>query len=937
MLRDIVVKGARENNLKNIDVTIPRNKLVVLTGVSGSGKSTLAFDTIYAEGQRRYMESLSSYARMFLGQMSKPDVDSIDGLSPSISIDQKTTNNNPRSTVGTVTEIYDYLRLLYANLGVAYCPNCKKPISSQSIDAIVDKVLSMTESSKILILAPMFAGKKGTFAKEFADYQKQGFVRVKVDGEVKTLDEPIMLDKNIKHSIAVVVDRLIIKQGIATRLTESLETAIKLADGKVVVECDGVEQLFSTKNACPTCGYSIDTIVPRMFSFNNPFGACPNCGGLGFLQSIDESKIIRNEELPLLKGAIAVTGWSYDAAMSNMFFKAVHANFDIDLDVPFKDLPAKARDMVLYGTKGDKIMAYVPWLRRESPIAFEGIIPNLMRRYKETKSEYAKTEISKLFKYVPCEECGGRRLKQEVLNIKVNKLNISELCDKSVTNILNFIENLKFSKEKNVVAEPIIKEIKNRLNFLINVGLGYLTLNRMAGSLSGGESQRIRLATQIGSGLTGVLYILDEPSIGLHQRDNDKLLKTLTNLRDLGNTVIVVEHDEDTIRLADEIIDIGPYAGVYGGELVAHGTVEDICKEPRSITGKYLSGECKIEVPAVRRKPEKGYVTLLGCKQNNLKNIDIDIPVGLLTVVTGVSGSGKSSLVSEILYPATSNVLNKSSVVEGKYKGIKGVEKWDKVINIDQSPIGRTPRSNPATYTKLFDDIRALFASTEDAKERGYNAGRFSFNISGGRCEDCGGAGIKEIEMFFLPDVYVKCDTCQGRRYNRETLEVKYKGKSIYDVLEMTVNDAYKFFENIPKLRNKLETMVEVGLGYIKLGQPATELSGGEAQRVKLALELSKRSTGKTLYILDEPTTGLSMYDVDKLIQILNKIVSNGNTVVVIEHNLDVIKMADYIIDLGPEGGDEGGTIVAKGSPEEICKVKNSYTGKYLAPYLTKK
>lgn len=936
MLRDIVVQGARENNLKNINVTIPRNKLVVLTGVSGSGKSTLAFDTIYAEGQRRYMESLSSYARMFLGQMSKPDVDNIDGLSPSISIDQKTTSNNPRSTVGTVTEIYDYLRLLYANLGVAYCPTCNKPITSQSIDAIVDKVLSYPEGSRIMIIAPMFAGKKGTYQKELEEYRKQGFVRIKVDGQIKTLDEEILLDKNIKHTIGIVVDRLIVKEGIASRLTESLETSIGITDGKVVVECDGNEQLFSTKNACSKCGYSIDTIVPRMFSFNNPFGACPDCSGLGFLQTIDEAKIIRNEDLSLLQGAISASGWAYDAMMSSMFYKAVLNNFNVPIDTPFKDLPVKAREMVLYGTKGDKIMAYVPWMKKDHPMAFEGIIPNLMRRYKETNSEYAKGEISKLFKYTPCSTCGGRRLKKEVLYIRIDKLNISELCDMSVTNIMKFIENLKFTREKAVVAEPIIKEIKSRLNFLVNVGLGYLTLNRMAGSLSGGESQRIRLATQIGSGLTGVLYILDEPSIGLHQRDNDKLLKTLTNLRDLGNTVIVVEHDEDTIRLADNIIDIGPYAGVYGGELVAQGTVEDICAEERSVTGKYLSGECKINVPPVRRSP-RGFVTIKGAKQNNLKGIDVDIPVGVLTVVTGVSGSGKSSLVSEILYPAASNILNKSSVAEGMYKGIEGVEQWDKVINIDQSPIGRTPRSNPATYTKLFDDIRSLFASCEDAKTRGYTAGRFSFNISGGRCEDCGGAGIKEIEMFFLPDVYVKCDTCQGKRYNRETLEVKYKGKSIYDVLEMTVNDAYKFFENIPKLRNKLETMVEVGLGYIKLGQPATELSGGEAQRVKLALELSKRSTGKTLYILDEPTTGLSMYDVDKLIQIINKIVSNGNTVVVIEHNLDVIKVADHIIDLGPEGGDEGGTIVASGTPEEIVKVKGSYTGKYLAPYLTKK
>lgn len=935
MLRDIVVKGARENNLKNIDVVIPRNKLVVFTGVSGSGKSTLAFDTIYAEGQRRYMESLSSYARMFLGQMSKPEVDSIDGLSPSISIDQKTTSNNPRSTVGTITEIYDYLRLLYANLGVPYCPNCNKPITSQSIDKIVEKVLSMEENSKIIILAPMFKGKKGTFAKELADFQKQGFVRVKIDGEIKTLDEEINLDKNIKHNISVVVDRLIIKPDITTRLNESLETALKLADGKVEIECNGEIELYSIKNACAICGYSIDAIVPRIFSFNNPFGACPNCSGLGFLQNIDESKIVKNPEKSLLNGAISASGWSYDATMSGMFYKAVLNNFNVDFDTPFKDLPEQAKQMVLYGTKGEKIMTYVPWLKKDHPMAFEGIIPNLMRRYKETTSEFAKTEIGKLFKYVPCDECHGRRLKKEVLFIRINKLNISELCDLSVVKIMEFINNLKFSKEKSVVAEPIVKEIKNRLTFLIDVGLGYLTLNRMAGSLSGGESQRIRLATQIGSGLTGVLYILDEPSIGLHQRDNNKLLKTLTNLRDLGNTVIVVEHDEDTIRLADNIVDIGPYAGINGGELVVQGSVEDVCKCERSVTGMYLSGKKKIEVPSIRRTP-KSFVKIKGAKQNNLKNINVEIPVGVLTVITGVSGSGKSSLISDILYPVASNKLNGSSLIEGTYKSIENVEVWDKVINIDQSPIGRTPRSNPATYTKLFDDIRTLFSTTPDAKERGYSAGRFSFNISGGRCEDCGGAGIKEIEMFFLPDIYVKCDTCQGKRYNRETLEVKYKGKNIYDVLEMTVNDAYKFFENVPKLKNKLQTMIEVGLGYIKLGQPATELSGGEAQRVKLALELSKRSTGKTLYILDEPTTGLSMYDVDKLVQILNKIVANGNTVVVIEHNLDVIKVADYIIDLGPEGGDEGGTIIAKGTPEEIVKVKSSYTGKYLAPYLIK-
>ena len=936
MLKDIVIKGARENNLKNIDVTIPRGQLVVFTGVSGSGKSTLAFDTIFAEGQRRYIESLSSYARMFLGQMHKPDVDIIEGLSPSISIDQKTTSHNPRSTVGTVTEIYDYLRLLYAHIGTPYCPNCKKPISTQTIDNIIDQVLTLEEGTKIVILAPVVRGKKGTFAKELAEYLKEGYLRVKIDGNDYMLDEDISLDKNIKHNIYLTIDRLIIKPEMHTRLAESLENALKLTNGVVIVDANGTETLYSTNHSCPECGYSIEEIAPRLFSFNTPFGACPKCSGLGFRQVMDETKIIKDRNLSLLQGAINASGWAYDTGLGNMFYKAVANKFGVDVNTPIKDLPKEMLNMVLYGTNGEKIdVTYrMKGVLTTSKMKFEGVIPNLERRYRETNSEYAKGEIGKYLSEIECDMCHGKRLKQDALNVKIKKYNIIELTDLSVTKISEFIEGLKLNKTQEQISAPILKEIKARLNFLINVGLGYLTLSRTSSTLSGGEAQRIRLATQIGSGLTGVLYILDEPSIGLHQRDNDRLLATLKNLRDLDNTVIVVEHDEDTIRAADYIVDIGPYAGVNGGEVVATGKVEDLIKSPRSITGKYLSGELKISVPQNRRPIEKGYIEIKGAKQNNLKNIDVNIPVGVITAITGVSGSGKSSLINEILYPASSNVLNKSNIAEGKYKEILGLEKLDKVINIDQGPIGRTPRSNPATYTNVFNDIRELFSKTTDAKERGYNAGRFSFNIPGGRCENCSGGGINKIEMFFLPDVYVTCDVCGGKRYNKETLQVKYKGKSIYDVLNMTIEEACVFFENVPKIYNKLKTLNDVGLGYIKLGQPATELSGGEAQRVKLATELSKRSTGKSLYILDEPTTGLSMYDVDKLIKILNRLVANGNTIVVIEHNLDVIKIADYIIDLGPEGGENGGQVVAVGTPEQIAKNSESITGKYLKSYL---
>ena len=932
MLEDIVIKGARENNLKNINLTIPRNKLIVFTGVSGSGKSTLAFDTIFAEGQRRYMESLSSYARQFLGQMSKPDVDSIDGLSPSISIDQKTTSNNPRSTVGTVTEIYDYLRLLFAHIGKAFCPNCKKEISTQSIDVIIDKIMEL-QGKKIQIMASFVKGKKGTFAKELEDLRKDGYVRVNIDGNVYTLDEDIKLEKNLRHTIFVIIDRLVVKEDSVQRITDSVESAIKLSGGTVNIDCEGEDMLFSTTHFCDECGYSLEEVAPRLFSFNSPFGACDDCKGLGFKQIIDIDKIITKPNEPITKCGIAnVSGWSYDAGMARMFYRAVARKFGVSPDIPVNEMPDGMLDMILYGTKKEKID--IDYVRSGQEVvgqmAFEGIIPNVERRYRETTSEYTKEEIGKLMKEEICPTCHGRRLKIEALNIFINKKNIIDVCDMSVKKIIEFVNNLKLTKMQETIAEPILKEIKNRLNFLVDVGLDYLTLSRVAGTLSGGESQRIRLATQIGSGLTGVIYILDEPSIGLHQRDNDKLLGTLTHLRDLGNTVIVVEHDEDTMRIADYIVDIGKYAGVNGGNVVASGKLQDIIDCKDSITGQFLSGQRKIEVPKHRRPTDRGFIEITGCTHNNLKNVDLKIPLGVMTVVTGVSGSGKSSLINETLYPIAYNKINKSDMPEGKHKKVLGLENIDKVINIDQSPIGRTPRSNPATYTNVFTDIRNLFAQTNDAKERGYTSGRFSFNISGGRCESCGGAGIKKIEMFFLPDVYVTCDVCHGKRYNRETLEVKFKGKSIYDVLNMTISEANEFFENIPKIKNKIQTLVDVGLGYIKLGQPATELSGGEAQRVKLALELSKRSTGKSLYILDEPTTGLHLYDIEKLMHILDRLISNGNTAVIIEHNLDVIKCADYIIDVGMEGGDLGGNIISTGTPEEIVEKNVGYTAKYL-------
>lgn len=938
MLEDIVIKGARENNLKNINLTIPRNKLVVFTGVSGSGKSTLAFDTIFAEGQRRYMESLSSYARQFLGQMSKPDVDSIDGLSPSISIDQKTTSNNPRSTVGTVTEIYDYLRLLFAHIGKAYCPNCKKEISTQSIDVIIDKIMELKDK-KIQIMASYVKGKKGTFAKELDDLRKEGYHRVKIDGSDMTLDDDIKLEKNIRHTIYVVIDRLVVRDENQSRITDSVESAIKLSKGTVNIDVEGEMMLFSTTHFCDECGYSIEEIAPRLFSFNSPFGACEDCKGLGFKQIIDVEKIITNPNMPINKcGLSNVSGWSYDSGMAKMFYRAVARKFGVSLDTPVKDLPAGMLDMILYGTKKEKLDIDYVRLGEQvvGQMAFEGIIPNIERRFRETTSDYAKEEIGKLMKEEICPTCHGDRLKIEALNIFINRKNIIDVCNMSVKNILSFMENLKLSKMNETIAEPILKEIKSRLHFLVDVGLDYLTLSRMAGTLSGGESQRIRLATQIGSGLTGVIYILDEPSIGLHQRDNDKLLDTLKHLRDLGNTVIVVEHDEDTMKIADYIVDIGKYAGVHGGNVVVAGTLQDVINCKDSITGEFLSGKRKINVPKARREISRGYIEIKGCTHNNLKNVNLKIPMGVTTVVTGVSGSGKSSLINETLYPVVYNYVNKSDMIEGKHKSVSGLENVDKVINIDQSPIGKTPRSNPGTYTNVFTDIRNLFAETSSAKERGYTAGRFSFNISGGRCESCGGAGIKKIEMFFLPDVYVTCDVCHGKRYNRETLEVKFKGKSIYDVLDMTISEANEFFENVPRIKNKIQTLVDVGLGYVKLGQPATELSGGEAQRVKLACELSKRSTGKSLYILDEPTTGLHLYDIEKLMHIIDRLVDNGNTCVIIEHNLDVIKCADYIIDVGMEGGDLGGEIISTGTPEEIVKKNIGYTAKYLKDYLKK-
>ena len=939
-LDKIVVHGAREHNLKNIDVTIPRDKLVVLTGLSGSGKSSLAFDTIYAEGQRRYVESLSSYARMFLGQMEKPDVDMIDGLSPAISIDQKTTSKNPRSTVGTVTEIYDYLRLLYARIGIPHCPICGREIKQQTIDQIVDRVLALPEKTRIQVLAPVVRGRKGEHQKEFGAARKSGFVRARVDGLVYDLNEKIQLEKNRKHNIEIIVDRLVIKPDIRSRLADSIETASGLTGGIVVINViDGEDITFSQNYACPEHGVSVEELTPRMFSFNNPFGACKKCTGLGVFMKIDPDLIIPDKRLSIKKGGLKASGWAMEGStIAAMYMKGLSEHYGFSLDTPLGELPPEIVDILLYGTKGEKIK-----LRRESEYGsgtysapFEGIINNLERRFRETSSSWIKEEIETYMSAVPCDECHGQRLSPESLAVTVGGINISAFCDKSVTEALEFINALELTDREKMIAAPILKEIKSRLGFLQSVGLEYLTLSRASGTLSGGESQRIRLATQIGSSLMGVLYILDEPSIGLHQRDNHKLLNTLKNLRDLGNTVIVVEHDEDTMREADFLVDIGPGAGIHGGEVVFAGPPKDIEQCEQSLTGLYLSGKRKVEVPEHRRKGNGKFLEIRGAAQNNLKNVNVKIPLGEFVCVTGVSGSGKSSLINEILYKKLAAELNRAHTHAGKHQEIRGLEHLDKVIQIDQSPIGRTPRSNPATYTGLFNDIRELFASTQDAKMRGFTASRFSFNVKGGRCEACQGDGIICIEMHFLPDVYVPCEVCKGHRYNRETLEVKYKGKNIYDVLEMTVEEALDFFRDIPKLARKLQTLYDVGLGYVKVGQPATTLSGGEAQRVKLATELSKRATGRTIYILDEPTTGLHIADVHRLIEVLQRLVDAGNTVVVIEHNLDLIKTADHLIDLGPEGGNRGGTIVAQGTPEQVAKVEGSYTGQYLKPLLGK-
>lgn len=937
----ITIRGANEHNLKNVDLTIPRNKLVVLTGLSGSGKSSLAFDTIYAEGQRRYMESLSSYARMFLGQMEKPDVESIEGLSPAISIDQKSTNRNPRSTVGTVTEIYDYLRLLYARIGIPHCPKCGKEIKKQTVDQMVDQIMGLPERTKIQLLAPVVRGRKGTHAKLLERAKKSGYVRVRIDGNLYELSEEIELDKNIKHNIEIIVDRLVVKEGIERRLTDSIENVLNLAEGLMIVDViDGDPINFSQSFSCPDCGISVDEIEPRSFSFNNPFGACPVCSGLGYKMEFDIDLMIPDKRLSISEGAITVMGWQSctdKKSFTYAILDALSKEYEFSLDTPFCEYPKKIQDILIHGTDGKEIKVHYRGQRGEGiyDVAFEGLIKNVERRYRETSSETVKAEYEEFMQITPCRECKGQRLKPGALAVTIGGKNIHEVTTLSIEKLLYFLQNLELNNQQQLIGGRILKEIKARTQFLLNVGLDYLTLARSTGSLSGGEAQRIRLATQIGSGLVGVAYILDEPSIGLHQRDNDKLLNTLKHLRDLGNSVIVVEHDEDTMREADYIVDVGPGAGEHGGEIVAVGTAEEIMKNKNSITGAYLSGRKCIPVPEHREKPT-GWIKILGARENNLKNIDVDIPLGIMTCITGVSGSGKSSLINEILYKRLARDLNRARTIPGKHDDIQGIDQLDKVIAIDQSPIGRTPRSNPATYTGVFDLIRDLFAATADAKARGYKKGRFSFNVKGGRCEACAGDGILKIEMHFLPDVYVPCEVCHGKRYNRETLEVKYKGKSIYDVLNMTVEEALHFFENVPSIRRKMETLYDVGLSYIRLGQPSTQLSGGEAQRIKLATELSKRSTGKTIYILDEPTTGLHFEDVHKLTEILRRLSADGNTVLVIEHNLDVIKTADYIIDMGPEGGDKGGTVFAQGTPEEIAEHPHSYTGKYIKNVLNK-
>jgi len=935
----IKIRGAKENNLKNINVNIPRDEFVVLTGLSGSGKSSLAFDTIYAEGQRRYMESLSSYARQFLGQMEKPDVESIEGLSPAISIDQKSTNRNPRSTVGTVTEIYDYYRLLYARIGIPHCPKCGKVIKKQTVDQMVDDIMRLPQGTKLQLLAPVVRGRKGEHTKLFEQAKRSGYVRVKVDGQLYELSEEIKLEKNTKHNIEIMVDRLVVKEGIEKRLSDSVESVLKLADGLLMVDIiDGETMTFSQSFSCPDCGISIDEIEPRIFSFNNPFGACPECHGIGIKMEFDEELLIPDKGKSLAEGAVAVMGWQSSVDKSSYtraILEALAIEYHFDLNTPYEELSEEVRQMFIYGTNEKKVKVYYKGQRGEGiyDVAFEGLIRNVERRYRETGSETIRAEYESFMRTTPCKECKGRRLKKETLAVTVGDKNIAEICEYSIRDLADFMQSLNLTSMQLMIGELVLKEIKARIGFLINVGLEYLTLARATGSLSGGEAQRIRLATQIGSGLVGVVYILDEPSIGLHQRDNDKLLKTLIRLKELGNTLIVVEHDEDTMFAADYIIDIGPGAGEHGGEVVAEGTAQEIMQVEESITGAYLSGRIKIPVPKERRKPT-GYLSIIGASENNLKNINVDIPLGIMTCITGVSGSGKSSLITEILYKRLARDLNRARCIPGKHAKLLGMEQLDKVINIDQSPIGRTPRSNPATYTGVFDQIRDLFAATQDAKMRGYSKGRFSFNVKGGRCEACSGDGLLKIEMNFLPDIYVPCEVCGGKRYNRETLEVHYKGKSIYDVLHMTVEEAMRFFENVPSINRKISTLYDVGLSYIKLGHPSTSLSGGEAQRIKLATELSKRGTGKTIYILDEPTTGLHFADVHKLIEILRRFSDTGNTVVVIEHNLDVIKTADYIIDMGPEGGDKGGLVIAQGTPEEIAENENSYTGIYVKKHL---